>query len=350
MKVAVIGAGAIGGLMGAALARAGTDTHLIARGAHLEAMRQNGLRIVTDQSSWCVRVPSTDDPEDIGPVDYVILGVKSYLYASIADLLEPLLDEHTAVMPAQNGIPWWYFYKHGGPYDGRRIESVDPGGSVSAVLAPQRVIGCVVYPAAVLTAPGVIHHVEGRRFAIGEPDGTESDRCRSFARALSAGGMKCTIDARIRGQIWVKLMGNATFNPISVLTSATMAEICRFPLTRDLAAAMMREAVAVATQLGCDVPVSIERRLAGAERVGEHRTSMLQDLHAGRRMEIEALHGAVVELADLTGVAVPRLRTAYATVSLLARQIGSEGATARQPLGGTAAAPGLDTARSDRPS
>lgn len=318
MKVAVIGAGAIGGLMGAALARAGTDTHLLARGEHLKAMRQNGLRIVTDDDSWSVQVPCTDDPRDIGPADFVIVGVKSYAYAGIGDLLEPLLHDQTAVVPAQNGIPWWYFYRHGGPYDGRRIESVDQGGSVSAAIPPQRVIGCVVYPAAVLTAPGVIHHVEGRRFAIGEPNGTKSERCERFAAALNVGGMKCSIDSQIRDQIWVKLMGNATFNPLSALTLATMAEICRFPLTRDLVAEMMRETVLIATSLGCEVPVSIERRLSGAERVGEHRTSMLQDLEAGRQMEIEALVGAVVELADLTGVQAPCLSTVYAAVSLLA--------------------------------
>ena len=320
MKVAVIGAGSIGGLMGAALARGGTATHLLARGEHLKAIRQNGLRIITDEDTWSVQVPCTDDPQDIGPTDFVILGVKSYAYSSIGDLLEPLLHERTAVVPAQNGIPWWYFHGHGGPYDGRRIESVDPGGSVSAVIAAHRVIGCVVYPAAVMTAPGLIHHVEGRRFGIGEPDGTKSERCQRFAAALNAGGMKCSIDSRIRDQIWVKLMGNATFNPLSALTLATMAEICRFPLTRDLVAEMMRETVAIATSLDCEVPVSIERRLAGAERVGEHRTSMLQYLEAGRQMEIEALLGAVVELADLTGVDARRLRTVYAAVSLLATE------------------------------
>jgi 2-dehydropantoate 2-reductase len=332
VRVAVIGAGAIGGLMGAALARAGCDTHLVARGEHLEAMRQNGLRIVTDGESWSVRVPCTDDPRDIGPADFVILGVKSYAYAGIGDLLEPLLHEHTALVPAQNGIPWWYFYKHGGPYDGRRIESVDPGGAVSALMPPRRVIGCVVYPAAVVTEPGVIHHVEGRRFAVGEPDGSKSVRCERFAAALNAGGMKCSISDRIRDQIWVKLMGNATFNPLSALTRATMAEICRFPPTRELAAEMMRETVAIATRLGCEVPVSIERRLAGAERVGEHRTSMLQDLEAGRRMEIEALVGAVVELADLTGVQSPRLRTVHAAVALLAsRPVRCAAGAVRQP-------------------
>jgi 2-dehydropantoate 2-reductase len=319
VKVAVIGAGAIGGLMGAALARAGTDTHLLARGEHLDAMRRNGLRIVTEDDSWSVQVPCTDDPREIGPADFVILGVKSYAYASIGELLEPVLHDHTVVVPAQNGIPWWYFHGHGGPYDGRRIESVDPGGSVSEVIPTQSVIGCVVYPAAVLTAPGVIHHVEGRRFAIGEPDGTDSERCERFAAALNAGGMKCSIASRIRDHIWVKLLGNATFNPVSALTRATMAEICRFPLTRDLVAEMMRETLGIAASLGCEVPVAIERRLAGAERVGEHRTSMLQDLEAGRRMETEALLGAVIELAGLTGVPAPRLSAVYAAVSLLAR-------------------------------
>jgi 2-dehydropantoate 2-reductase len=232
--------------------------------------------------------------------------------------LVALLAAQTAIVPAQNGIPWWYFHEHGGPYDGRRIESVDPAGAVSAAIGPERVIGCVVYPAVVLEAPGVIRHIEGRRIAIGEPSGAVSERCRSLSEAMTAGGLKCPIEARLREQIWVKLMGNAAFNPLSALTGATMAEICQFQPTRALAAAMMEEIVALGTSLDCDVPVSIERRLAGAERVGGHRTSMLQDLEAGKRLELEALLGAVVELAELTGTEVPRLREIYAVASLLA--------------------------------
>jgi 2-dehydropantoate 2-reductase len=319
MRIAVLGAGAIGALVGACLQRGGTETYLIARGKNLEAIRRNGVHVRDAQQTWSVEVPATDDPGEIGAVDSVILGLKAYSYADAGDLLAPLLADRTSVVPAQNGVPWWYFHRHGGIYDGRRIEAVDPGGSVSAVIAPERVIGCVVYPAAVLEAPGVVHHVEGRRFAVGEPSGEETERCRRLSEAMVAGGLRCPIDPNIREQIWVKLMGNAVFNPLSVLTKATMSEICLFTPTRELAAAVMEEVVSVAGALGCQVPVSIERRLAGAERVGKHRTSMLQDLEAGKRLELDALLGAIIELADLTDVAVPRLRTVHASVSLLAR-------------------------------
>lgn len=320
MKIAVVGAGAIGSFVGACLARGGTETHLLARGAHLAAMRRDGLTIVDEHRSWCARLPCTDDPREIGPVDVVILGLKAHAYASAAALLEPLLDSDTAVVPAQNGIPWWYFHKHGGPYNGHRIDAVDPDGVVSTAIPAQRVIGCVVYPAAILAAPGVVQHIEGYRFTIGEPDGTVSERCLTLSQAMVAGGLKCPVDKRIRDQIWVKLMGNAAFNPLSALTGATMAEICRFKPTRELARRMMQEIVDVATSLGCTVPVSIDRRLVGAERVGEHRTSMLQDLAAGRQLELDALGGAVLELAQLTGVEVPNLTAIHAAVSLLANR------------------------------
>jgi 2-dehydropantoate 2-reductase len=317
MRIAVLGAGAIGSFVGACLARGGSETHLVARGPHMAAMRRDGVQVVTAAETWSVRVPCTDDPRDIGPVDCVILALKAYAYSSAGALLKPLLAADTAVVPAQNGIPWWYFHEHGGPHEGRRIECVDPGGAVSAAIAPERVIGCVVYPAAVLEAPGVVRHIEGRRFAIGEPSGALTERCRSLSQAMTNGGLKCPIEPRLREQIWVKLMGNAAFNPLSAVTGATMAEICRFPPTRTLAAQLMQEVVAVATSLGCDVPVSIERRLGGAERVGDHRTSTLQDLEAGKRLELEALLGAVLELAEITGIEVPHLREIHAIVSLL---------------------------------
>jgi 2-dehydropantoate 2-reductase len=318
MKIAVVGAGAIGSLIGACLARGGTETHLLARGPHLAAMRRDGVRVVDDGQTWSVRVPCTEDPREIGPVDCVILGLKAYAYGDAGQLLGPLMRAETSVVPAQNGIPWWYFYAHGGPYDGRRIESVDPGGAVSAAIPAERVIGCVVYPAAILEAPGVVRHIEGRRLPIGEPSGAITERARALSQAMAAGGLRCPVEERLREQIWVKLMGNAALNPLSALTGATLAEICRFEPTRALATRMMEEVLAVANSLGCEVPVSIERRLAGAERVGDHRTSMLQDLEAGKRLELEALLGAVVELAELTGVDVPALRDVYATVSLLA--------------------------------
>jgi 2-dehydropantoate 2-reductase len=319
MKIAIVGAGAIGSLIGACLARGGTETHLLARGAHLAAMQRDGVRVVSEKESWCERLPCTDDPNSIGPVDIAILGVKANAYASVGHLLAPLLTASTAVVPAQNGIPWWYFFRNGGRFDGRRIESVDPDGAVSATIPGERVIGCVVYPAAILEAPGVVRHLEGRRVAIGEPDGTISHRCERLSAALVSGGLRCPVDQHLREQIWVKLMGNAAFNPLSALTGASMAEICAFQPTRELVVSLMEEVVAVADSHGCVLPVSVDRRLAGAERVGEHRTSMLQDLDAGKPLELDALVGAVIELAALTGVDVPHLRAVYASTSLLAR-------------------------------
>lgn len=241
MKVAVLGAGAIGAFVGACLARGGTETHLVARGAHLEAMRRDGVRVTGALGEFTVHVPATDRPDAIGPVDTVFLGLKAYAYADAGALLAPLLGPDTAVVAAQNGIPWWYFHGHGGPLDGHRLESVDPGGAVSAVIAPARVIGCVVYPATELAAPGIVHHIEGTRLSLGEPDRSTSERCTALAAALKAGGLKARVVRDLREEIWVKLLGNATFNPLSALTGATMAQLCAFPQTRALVGAMMQE-------------------------------------------------------------------------------------------------------------
>ncbi|WP_151770204.1 2-dehydropantoate 2-reductase [Streptomyces abyssomicinicus] len=318
MKVAVLGAGAIGAYVGAALHRAGVDVRLIARGPHLAALRQDGVRVLSPRGDFAARTPATDDPAEVGPVDYVFLGLKANSYAACGPLLEPLLKPGTAVVAAQNGIPWWYFHRHGGPHDGRRLESVDPGGAVSAVIAPERVIGCVVYAATELEAPGVVRHLEGTRFSVGEPDRSVSARCTAFGDAMVAGGLKCPVEPDLRDDIWVKLLGNATFNPISALTRATMRQMCVHGGTRRVVETMMTETLSIAEALGCTVGVTVERRLAGAERVGDHRTSTLQDLERGKPLELDVLLTALTELADLTGVEAPTLRTVHALSDLLA--------------------------------
>lgn len=319
MKVAVVGAGAIGAYVGAALDRAGAEVHLIARGPHLEAMRQHGVRVYSPRGDWTARVHATDRPDEIGPVDYVFLGLKANSYAACGPLVTPLLHDSTAVIAAQNGIPWWYFHGHGGPHDGTRIESVDPGGSVSAVLPPERAIGCVVYAATELEGPGIVRHLEGTRFSIGEPDRSVSKRCLEFSEAMQAGGLKAPVEAELRDDIWIKLLGNISFNPISALTRATMREMCLHRSTRQVIEMMMAETLSVAEALGCHPDISIERRLAGAERVGDHRTSTLQDLEKGKPLELDVLLAAVVELAEITGTPVPTLRTVDAISDLLAQ-------------------------------
>jgi 2-dehydropantoate 2-reductase len=321
VRTAVLGAGAIGAYVGAALARGGTEVHLVARGEHLEALRRDGVRVLSKRGDFAAHPPATDDPGEIGPVDVVFLGLKANSYASAGPLLEPLLHEDTAVVAGQNGIPWWYFHGVDGEYAGRRIESVDPDGAVSEVIPPERAIGCVVYAGTELEAPGVVRHLEGTRFTIGEPDGSISPRCKAFSEAMIAGGLKCPIEERVRDEIWVKLMGNVSFNPLSVLTRSTLAGMCRHPPTRRLVASMMEETLDIAHAVGAQPSVSIERRLTGAERVGEHKPSTLQDLEAGKPLELAALIDAVVELADLTGVDAPCLRAVAAASGLLAESL-----------------------------
>jgi 2-dehydropantoate 2-reductase len=321
MRTAVVGAGAIGAYVGAALARGGTEVHLVARGAHLAALQNDGVRVLSPRGDFAAHPPATDDTREIGPVDYIFLGLKANSYAASGPLLEPLMHESTAVVAGQNGIPWWYFHGMNGRFGGQRIESVDPGGAVSRVIPPERAIGCVVYAGTELAEPGVVQHLEGTRFTIGEPDGTLSDRCREFSEAMIAGGLKCPVEERIRDEIWVKLMGNVAFNPLSVLTRSTLAGMCRHPQTRKLVAAMMEETLAIAHAVGAQPSVSIERRLAGAERVGEHKPSTLQDLEAGKPLELAALIDAVVELADLTGIDAPNLRAVAAASALLAESL-----------------------------
>ena len=322
MRVAVLGAGAIGAYVGAALSRGGTDVHLIARGDNLEAMRRDGVKVLSDRGDFEAHPPATDDPSEVGPVDFVFLGLKANSYATCGDLLNPLLDDDTAVIAAQNGIPWWYFHGVDGPYAGRQIETVDPGGCVTQTIPPERAIGCVVYAGTELEAPGVVRHLEGTRFTIGEPNRTMSDRCRAFSEAMIAGGLKCPVEEDVRDEIWVKLMGNVAFNPLSALTRATMGQICRHDQTRQLVARMMEETLDIAEAVGAHPQISIEKRLRGAEKVGEHKTSTLQDLEAGKPLELAAIIGAVVELADLTGIEAPALRAIDAASSLLAETLG----------------------------
>jgi 2-dehydropantoate 2-reductase len=321
MRVAVLGAGAIGAYVGASLSRAGAEVHLVARGPHLAAMRQHGVTVLSPRGDFQARPNATDKPEEIGPVDHVFLGLKANAYAAAGPLVEPLLGPHTTVIGAQNGIPWWYFYGLPGPYQGRRIESVDPGGAVTKVLPLHRAIGCVVYPATVIESPGVVRHLEGTRFSIGEPDRTMSTRCSEFSAAMIAGGLKCPVEQDLRNDIWIKLMGNIAFNPISALTRATMAGICRHKGAKELVATMMEETLEVARLVGAQPDVSIERRLAGAEKTGEHKTSTLQDLERGRPMELDVLLTAVVELADMVGVDVPTLRAISAVADLLNQSV-----------------------------
>ncbi|MBQ0830504.1 2-dehydropantoate 2-reductase [Streptomyces tagetis] len=319
MKIAVLGAGAIGAYVGAALHRGGAEVHLVARGEHLRAMRADGVRVRSPRGDFVARPHATDDPSEIGPVDYVFLGLKAHSYPSCGPLIEPLLADHTAVVAGQNGIPWWYFHQLDGPYEGRRVEAVDPGGATSAVLPPERAIGCVVYPATVIESPGVIRHLEGTRFSLGEPSGALSSRCTELSEAMVAGGLKAPVEENLRDDIWIKLMGNVVFNPLSALTRATMVEICRHPETRRLVVRLMEETLDIAERVGSRPRISIEKRLRGAEGVGHHKTSMLQDLEAGKQLELDAIVTAVVELADITGAEATTLRAVHAATDLLAR-------------------------------
>jgi 2-dehydropantoate 2-reductase len=320
LRVAVLGAGAIGAYVGAALHRGGSEVHLVARGPHLTALQAHGVRVLSPRGDFTARPHATADPAEIGPVDVVFLGLKAQQYAGCDGLLRPLLGPDTAVVAAQNGIPWWYFHGlTGHRLQGQRLETVDPGGAVSAVIPVRRAVGCVVYCSTQIAEPGVIRHLEGTRFSIGEPDGSISPRCRAFSAAMVAGGLKCPVEPDLRQDIWVKLMGNVAFNPLSALTRATMVQIAGHPGARRLVAAMMAETLEIAQATGVKPEVSVERRIAGAERVGHHKTSMLQDLEAGKELELDAIIGAVVEIADLTGVPAPTLRDVHAAVDLLAR-------------------------------
>jgi 2-dehydropantoate 2-reductase len=318
MKFVILGAGATGGFLGARLARANADVTLVARGPHLEAMRANGVRVVGGGDDFVAHPACTDDLSVVGSADVVFLTVKAHALTDLAPRLGPLLGPDTAVVTAQNGIPWWYFDCSGdGPLAGTRLHSADPGSVIAQSIATRRVIGCVVYPATHLVAPGVIEHLEGTRFSIGEPDGSKTPRCQAIAAALVQAGLKCPIRSRIRHDLWLKLLGNVAFNPISALTRATLVDIATHPQTRATARAVMEEADSVARALGVELDIGVDQRLAGAEKVGAHKTSMLQDVETCRPLEVEAVLGTVVEIGTLLGLELPHLRTIYACTQLL---------------------------------
>ncbi len=319
MRLCIYGAGAVGGYLGVQLALAGFEVTLIARGPHLEAMRKNGLTLLIGGEARTARIPCTDDPAQLGPQDYVILALKAHSVRPVVEQMTPLMGSETAVVTAQNGIPWWYFYKLEGAWQGRRLESIDPGGSIWETLGPQRAIGCVVYPSSVIVEPGVIRHVQGNRFMLGEPDGSRSPRIQALSKALTAAGFKAPVRKRIRDDIWLKLWGNLSFNPVSVLTQATLEQMAGHAGTRQVIRNMMQEAQQVGRQLGVRFLVDIETRIGWAEDVGAHKTSMLQDLEKGRSMEIDALVGAVAEMGQMVGVPTPTIDTVLALVRLRAR-------------------------------
>jgi len=323
MKICIVGAGAIGGYLGAKLALAGEEVTLIARGPNLEAIQQNGLKLImADGTEHIARnTLATANLSEAGPQDVVILTLKTHSVPALAPSLKNLYSPDTMVVTAQNGLPWWYFRKHGGEYEGKRLEMVDPGGVVEKNIEVNRVIGCVVYPAAELEAPGIVRHLEGDRFSIGELDGEKTERIQLLAQTLNQAGLKAPIRPRIRGEIWVKLWGNLAFNPISALTRATLIEICQYPLTRELARQMMSEAQTIAEKLGIDFGVTLEQRINGAEKIGAHKTSMLQDIEARRPTEIDAIVGAVSELGRLTNTPTPTIDALYASVKLLEAQL-----------------------------
>lgn len=326
MKFAIVGAGAIGGYLGARLALAGEAVTFVARGKNLEAIRTNGFKLIEEDGTERIArdVRAFSDTEEAGAHDAVLLTVKAHQVAAVAPQLEALCQPDTPIVTMQNGIPWWYFYKLGGELDGRPVKAADPDGSVARHIDPRRIIGSVVYPASELVAPGVVHVVEGNRFTLGEPDGATTPRVQAISEALARAGFKAPVIADIRSEIWLKLWGNLSFNPISALTHATLVDLCQFPLTRALAAAMMTEAQAIAEKLGVTFRVSLEKRIAGAERVGAHKTSMLQDVEHGRAIEIEALVGSVAELGRMTGTPTPHIDAVYACASLLAKTLADQ--------------------------
>ena len=325
MRICIYGAGAIGGFLGAKLAGAGADVSLIARGPHLAAMRENGLKLIEEGGESVLRVRASDDPAEIGVQDYVFVTLKAHSVPGVVDAMQPLLGPETTVVWGVNGVPWWYFFALPGAWENRRLETVDPGGVQWEGIGPERILGCVVYPAAEVIAPGVVRHIEGNRFSLGEPDGSKSERALALAKVLGAAGLKAPVRPKIRDEIWVKLWGNLSFNPISALTGATLDVLCADPGTRAVARAMMVEAQEIAERLGVKFPVDVDRRIAGGAAVGAHKTSMLQDLERGRPIELDALVTAVQELGALTGVPTPTIDIVQALTALRGRVAGCYG-------------------------
>jgi len=325
VKLCVVGAGAIGGLLAVRLAKVCEEVSVVIRGANLQAVRAGGMKLImNDGTEQVAPLRATDRASELGVQDVVILALKAHQVVPIVPDLAALIGPGTLVVTAQNGIPWWYFFRHGGPYEGCRVEAVDPGGVISAALPVDRTIGCVVYPACELEAPGVVRHIEGNRFSLGEIDGAATERVRALAQRFRDAGFKSPVVSDIRAEIWLKLWGNLSFNPISALTHATLEDICRFPETRALAAAMMTEAQAIGTRLGVPFKVSVEKRIAGAEAIGAHKTSMLQDVESGRVLELDALLKSVIELGRITDTLTPTIEHVYALAALLAKTLAQQ--------------------------
>lgn len=326
MKIAIVGAGAIGGYLGVQLARSGVDVTFVARGENLKAIQAQGMRLILENGEQ-VRADKAAAASitEAGAHDYVFLTMKSHQVAPVAQDVLRLCHDQSVVVTMQNGVPWWYFHQLAGDFQGTRLESVDPGGVLWNTIGPQRVIGSVVYPAAELIAPGVVKVIEGNRFTLGEPSGEKSERVTALAQAMIKAGFKVPVSGDIRSELWVKLWGNLTFNPVSALTHATLEAICRFAPTRELARQMMAEAQSVGERIGVQFKIPIEKRIAGAEAVGPHKTSMLQDIEQGKAIEIEALLGSVVELGRIAGIATPTLNTVYALMLLLADSVAKAG-------------------------
>ena len=319
MKICIFGAGAIGGYMGVKLAQIGTDVSLVARGPHLEAMKKNGLRLIEGESDVTVPVEASENPEDLGFQDYLIITLKAHSVPSIIEKVRPLVNEKTTIVSGVNGIPWWYFHKIGGEFEGIKLASVDPGNVQWESFGPNKVLGCVVYPAAEVLEPGVIKHIEGNRFSLGEPDGSKSDRALKLSKVLTEAGLKAPVRPKLRDEIWVKLWGNLSFNPISALTHATLDVLCTDIGTREVARKMMLEAQSIAEKLGVKFPIDVERRIDGGAAVGAHRTSMLQDLDQGRPMEVDALVTSVQELGRITNTPTPVIDIVLSLIKLRAK-------------------------------
>ena len=334
MKVCVVGAGAIGGMMAVKLAKSGHELSIIARGAHLDAINANGLKYIeNDEESVVTDLVATSDITEITGQDMVLLAVKAHQIKPVADKLMGMLSDTGVIVTLQNGIPWWYFQKLDGEYRDRIVRTVDPDGAIAAAIDPGRIIGCIAFPAATIDAPGVIRHIEGNRYPVGELDGSESERVQAIRDAFVGAGFKSFVLPDIRSEIWLKLWGNLSFNPISALTHSTLVDICQFPQTRALAAQMMTEAQQIAEKLGASFRVSLERRIEGAEGVGKHKTSMLQDLEVGKALEIDGMLGVVIELGEQTSTPTPAINTVFALVSLLNKTVQEEGIkVAGQPV------------------
>jgi 2-dehydropantoate 2-reductase len=319
MKILIAGAGAIGAYIGARLAQAGSDVTLFARGPHLRAMQENGVQVKSADGDFTARPRIVGSLDEAGAMDVVFLGVKAHALPQLAPQLKSVLAPDTTVVSTQNGIPWWYFQGFGGEWDGLRLERVDPGGVISSSISARSVVGSIIYFATEISSPGVIQHIEGNRITLGEPDGTRSERIKQIAEALVAAGLRAPVTTRIRHEIWVKVLGNASLNPMSALTRATIVQMVRDPGVSSVIRNIMQEVEAVSHRLGMELPISIDQRMAGAEKVGEHKTSMLQDLEAGRPMELEALVGAVVELGEKVGLPMTVTRTVYNCAKLLSQ-------------------------------